>query len=67
MKSSLLRTEFDTAWKYQVERPISGKTRLRMMAACIGDINTEVNESLIDSRLLTISVLFFAIGFITSL
>lgn len=69
MKSRLLRNDFDTSWKYKVEQPISGQTKLRMMGACLlgGDSRPQENSVSLDQSLIGFAVVFFSLGYFLNL
>ena len=69
MKSRLLRTDYDTSWKYKVEQPISGQTKLRMMGACLlgGEARAEEKSMSLDQSLIGFAVVFFSLGYFLNL
>ena len=69
MKSRLLKNDYNTGWKHKVERPISSRTKLKMMGACLLGSEVETSESKVtlDQSLIGYAVIFFSLGYMLNL
>ena len=69
VKSRLLRNDYDTGWKHKVERPISSRTKLKMMGACLLGSEPERPAPIVslDQSLITYAVVFFSLGYLLNL
>ena len=69
MKSRLLKNDYNTGWSHKIEKPISSRTRLRMMGASLLSTHVEddAQKVTLDQSLIGYAVIFFSLGYLLNL